>query len=1284
MMRKIILFSLIATVAIGSIWSQNRRVVIDWDAQQKSAASSGFSAKNSQAAKRSAGILAISEVQVNYSERWQDTNFATPGSLEISNISFQPATAADLQKVDRTLIPSNIDASLYSSTARGQVFTTLSVVPLVNRNGSIQKITSFDVRYSYGRQSLPSRNINVTNSVLATGNWYKFKVEKTGVHRIDRRFLENLGMDVNGINPRNLKVYGNGGKPLPLLNVENTVFDLPETPIQVVGEEDGSFDSGDFILFYGTNTKGYDFENDTHLNPYSDDSFYYVTADGGAGKRVQPMVEPTGNSTVSITQFNEVQFHEVDEESPAKVGRRWYGNRFTIENEQRYEFTFPNIVPGAPMRVMVRAAAASETNTSMSVSINSTTMNPLNFTRVSGQTFLNPKLLDEEIPAAGETVTVDLTYNNGGNPSSIGYLDYVHVEALRQLTGVNGQLSFRYNQAETLAGVGEYQLTNASQFTQVWDVTNPAFITNTLNEGNAATFSFKAPMGQIREYVAVNPSDYFQPVQISDSRVPNQDIKGTIFKDASGGFQDVDYVIITAPFLLQPALRLANHHKQMRGLRVKVVTTDKIYEEFSSGKQDIGAIRNFVRYVYENASSPNNRIKYLGIFGDTSVDYKNRLPGNNNVVPTFHTLLSTNTISSFMSDDFFGSLDIDEGTIGLVRDGRPGSRLDIDMLDVAVGRILADNVSLANAMVDKIINYTSRETYGNWRNNFVLVSDDVDKSGEQRLQLDLDELGDTINVKKPFINVKKIHSDAFRQQSSAGGDRYPDVNEAIKDAIDVGAVIFNYFGHGGEDGLAHEFIYSQQMARDFQNRDRLPCIVTVTCEFTKFDDPQRITAGELTYMNREGGAISMVTTTRSISIFLGIEYNEALAEQLFGYGQNVPNTPAEGLRISKNNIGDDLRRVVFYIGDPAMPLAFPRQSIRLTTLNGVPLAQATDTLKALSRVRLGGEVVTENGQLISDYSGVVEMKIFDKNVQRQTLDNDNQGVVMNFTTLGEGLFNGQASVTNGKFEVEFVVPRDIQIPVGNGRVSLYARRDNVLEDQTGFNLDLKVGGLNQNAPEDNLGPTIRLFMNDESFVSGGVTNDSPIILAKLEDENGINTASGIGHDIIAILDGDEANPFVLNDYYQTEVDDFTRGTANYKLRDLEEGVHTLTLRAWDVYNNSSTAEIQFVVAGDDELKITRVLNYPNPFVNYTEFWFNHNRPFEPLEVQVQVFTVTGKVVWTKNQIINTDGFLSRDIVWDGRDDFGDRIGKGVYVYKITVKSTLTNQQTEKFEKLVIL
>lgn len=1297
-MRKTILLC-IGLLLSGIGLAQQKNVTIYWEEANLSRSSSLIPSSLSANEKRDRLLsqinLQLERDQLLYQHQWEDTGLANESSLVVSNIRYGALSTSEMSRVNKDLVPDQPEYWINSTTGLGKIYTTVSISPVVRINGQYQKIRSFSVDYSYKTSRGNNNRQPIVNSVLASGNWYKFKVEKSGVYRLTRSFLNDLGMNTDGINPRNLKVYGNGGKPLPLVNENNFVFDLPETAIQVVGEEDGSFDSGDFILFYGTGVEGYTGngfydiggvfrENGTYLNPYSDESYYYVTVGDSPGLRVAPMVEPSGTADVTINRFDDIQFHEEDEFSPARVGRRWFGNRFDIENEQSYEFTFPNITPGQEMEVIVRAAAASESRTSMTVNINSTPVNPLSFSAIDDPTLLSIGSLTENIVASGETVTVDLTYNNEGNPSSVGYLDYISVQAFRNLTGSNGQLSFRYFPAAALPGnIGQYEISNASQFSQVWDVTNPAFITSKQNDGGGS-IAFKANLGEIREYVAVNPNDYFTPLQAAVSQVPNQDLKGTIFNDASGNFQDIDYLIVTAPFLIQPALRLANHHKNVNGLNVKVVTTDKIYTEFSSGKQDIGAIRNFVRYIFENASSQSKRLKYLCLFGDTSVDLKNRFSNNNNIIPTFHTPSSTSTWTSFMSDDFFVSLSPLEGN--LVNNNTVDAKLD-----VVVGRILADEVPLANTLVDKIIGYSEKASYGNWRNSFVLISDDVDERYEyQSLEVTLDSIGDRVTAEKPFINVKKIHSDAYQQETSAGGNRYPEVNEAIINSIEVGALIVNYFGHGGEDGLAKEFIFTKTDGQNLQNRNRYPCIVTVTCEFTKFDNPLRITGGELTYWNRDGGAISLITTTRSIGVQLGVSFNLLLAEELFGFGLNIPGTPAEALAVTKNQISQPGKRVIFYVGDPAMPLAFPKQSARITTLNDVPITQATDTLKALSMVKFGGEVVDPAGNVLTDYNGVLEAKVYDKDLQRQTLGNDGvrgdngQLLIMDFKTLGEVMFNGQATVTNGTFEFEFVVPRDIQIPVGNGKVSLYAERNSALEDQTGFNLDILVGGLNENAPEDNTGPTIQLFMNDESFVSGGITNDSPFLIAKLEDENGINTASGIGHDLIAILDDDEANPIVLNEYYQANVDDFTKGTANYKLRNLEEGLHTLTLKAWDVYNNSATGEIQFVVFGDDKLEVQRVLNYPNPFVDYTEFWFEHNRPTEPLDIQVQVFTITGKVVRTINRTIMTDGGQSRDIVWDGRDDFGERIGKGVYVYKLTVKSTLTNQQVEKFEKLVIL
>lgn len=429
----------------------------------------------------------------------------------------------------------------------------------------------------------------------------------------------------------------------------------------------------------------------------------------------------------------------------------------------------------------------------------------------------------------------------------------------------------------------------------------------------------------------------------------------------------------------------------------------------------------------------------------------------------------------------------------------------------------------------------------------------------------------------------------------------------------------------------------------------------------------------------------MVTTTREISYAFG--FNNILSQNLFGYGVSTTSNVsiAEALRLTKGLSTDTSAiRVTSYLGDPALMLAIPKPKVVLTKINDVPITQPVDDLKALSYVKLSGEVRDESGNLLTAYNGDLSVNVFDKNYNKLTLNNDGFSPAISFANLGETIFRGNASVVNGMFDIGFVVPRDIKIPVGNGRVSFYAKRNQILLDKTGYNLDIKIGGINTNAVADVTPPKVRLYMNDESFVNGGITNDSPFFLAFLEDEHGINTASGIGHDIVAILDGDETKPYVLNDYYETELNNYTKGKIRYHFRNLTKGLHTITFKAWDVYNNFVTAEIQFVVADSEGVTLSNVLNYPNPFVNYTQFWFSHNKPYEPLEVQVQIITITGKIVKTINQVVTTEGFLSREITWDGKDDFGDKIGKGVYVYKLTVRSTISNNKAEKIEKLVIL
>lgn len=1218
------------------------------------------------------------------------SGFADEKSLQISSVVYETITREQLGDLKIASIPASIGATITNMNNPASQKAVITLSPIIKSGSNFQRIKSFSYSFSttanranpFSTQSFNA----ISNSVLSSGEWYRFYVLKSGVYKISKSFLQSLGMNTNSTDARNIKIYGNGGRMLPLLNSTFYPDDLAENAISVIGESDGSFDGQDYILFYAEGVDNWNEESKTHTNLYADRSYYYVTAQGGAGKRIGNMPSIDGNPTLNVSTFDDYQYHEVDKTNIARLGRKWFGERFNIENEQTFEFKFPNIVPGTQMNLRINAAAAAFAQTTLNVSANNQDMGTITFPSLNpdGDLAVERGLLNTF--TATEDVAIKLDYNNGAVPSSDAYLDYIIVEAKRNLQGYGKQFRFQYNDADLNTGIIQYQFSNAAGITQAWDITDIYNVRKAENPG-ASVFAFKAYLGEDRQYIAVDAANYLTPLKESKTRVANQNLKGTILKNSQGLFQDLDYLIVTPASLNSQAQRLADFHKNYSQLNVKVVNLENIYEEFSSGKQDIGAIRNFVKYIYNNSSIPAKKIKYLNLFGDASFDYKNRIPNNTNIVPIFHALNSFSLGGSIMSDDYFVMLDDIEGT--MIPDSyNPTNPLSHDM-DLAVGRMLVTDIKQAEEMVTKVIEYHAVESYGKWRNNFVLISDDVDADWENSIQTGIDALGDEITAQKPFVNVKKIHTDSYVQEASAGGFRYPKARKDFVDAINQGALVFNYFGHGGEDGLAKERIFEKTDAQNLNNRYKYPLFVTVTCEFTRFDNPYRPTAGEYTYWNPKGGAISMVTTTRQISVTTGQAINEAFSAELYGYGTTNYIPISEALKIAKNNYNGSAL-MVSYIGDPAIKLAIPKPTIVLTKINDQPIATSTFVFNALSPVKLTGEVRNVQGNsILANYNGDLSVNIFDKNVEKTTLGNDGVTngsglILMDFILLGETIYRGNASITNGQFEFNFVVPRDISIPVGNGRVSFYAKKTQALEDQTGYNTEIKIGGINVNAVADNIGPRVRLYMNDETFISGGITNESPIFLAFLEDENGINTASGIGHDIVAILDGDENNPYILNDYYETELDNHTKGKVRFPFRDLAVGLHTITFKAWDVYNNPVTAEIQFIVVGDETVTLKNVLNYPNPFVSYTQFWFTHNRPYEPLEVQVQVITITGKIVKTINQIVTTEGFLSREITWDGKDDFGDKIGKGVYVYKLTVKSTLTNKKTEKYEKLVIL
>jgi hypothetical protein len=1220
-----------------------------------------------------------------FSGQWSTNGSIDETSAELTSIETVEISMADLKQLPLKTIPNGPKMKVANARSRNKTNGSVEIYPIFYSNGVLKKIIRFSIAYRMKPQLRSSSSSNfVSSSVLKSGSWYRFAVDTTGVHKLNKSFLNSLGINTSSINPKNIKIYGHGGKSLPLINSETLSNDLIENSIQVIGEDDSVFNNDDYILMYAIGPKKYNAENNSHINPYSDDAFYYLNISSGNGSRMSLAAEPNEATTEIFDSFHDYLFVEDDQYNIAKLGRRWFGHRFYVENVRVFDFNFPNLITTSPIKVKAYVAATAESNTSMKLKINGSEVDTFTFSAMDSQLLAAEDFFNGTFASSSDAISVEMSYNNSGNPSASAYLDYISIEAERSLTSLGTQFEFKHNDTAILSGIGAFTISNASSITQVWDITNPYEIQFYTNTDAEAQFEFKTNLGTLRTYQAVG-TDFYQPRKTNNTSIENQDIKGTVFLDNQGQFKDIDYLIISPRYLMSQAERLAEINRNQNNLSVKVYSLESIYQEFSSGMQDIAGIRNFVKYVYDNASDPSKKLKYLCLLGDASFDYKNRVPNNTNITPSWYSINSISLTGSFLSDDFYGMMDSDEGAMS-----------NSDKLDIAIGRVLANSNQQAKEMVDKVASFYVAETFGSWRNNFLMISDDVDEFSDRLIQETTDIIAEDVKQEKPFLNVFKIHSDSYVQETTSGGARYTQVNKAIFDALEVGAIVVNYFGHGGEDGLAVERIFDKINAQELNNPCKLNCFVTVTCEYTKFDNPTRTSAGEYLFWNKRGGAISLITTTRQIFVNVGIQFNKSLSQYLFSYGSNENISVGEALRRTKNdpmvtNISQ--RRLVFYIGDPALKLPMAKPDIRVTKINDEDISTTDQVLKALSTAKITGNITDESGAIQTNYNGTLTATIFDKDLQRTTIGNDGTTdgsdlILLDFDAMGEVIFRGQASVTNGLFEFEFIVPRDITVAEGNGKISLYSKTETPLSDNRGFSYDVTIGGVNLNAPEDNIGPTINLFMNDEIFVSGGITNENPTLIANLYDESGINTASGIGHDIVATLDGDETTVYKLNDYYTAAVDDYKRGSLSYPFRDLSPGLHTLKLKAWDVYNNASTQEIQFIVFDeDDSLELTNVLNYPNPFINYTEFWFNHNSS-DVLDVSIQIFTISGKLIKTiygqTNAGSKANSSTSRDLTWNGTDDFGSKIGKGVYVYKLKVRSKTTGMQAEKIEKLVKL
>lgn len=1144
----------------------------------------------------------------------------------------------------------------------------ISFIPVVWLDGRYQRINSFklvvdkmvDEKALARKMSTPatrSATRYTDNSVLATGKWVKIRVKTNGVYRITKSELAKMGFS----DPSKVRLFGHGGEILPETGIGNIADDLKEVPMW---RNNGS------LLFYANGTTKWKYSNSEYIheqNHYSQYSYYFLNQTDGE----EPIPFPTSQSPVTSTiqtTFPEYLLHEKDEISLCTFGRTLLENDdYSSSRTKSYNFT---LTDNASPRIKVAVSFGSNalTESSLSVLLNNTPIGNINIGKTSSVE--KGKMVEGGYygSANAEKATITLKHNVTSNNVN-GFLDYIRITYTRNLTLRGNSLLFRgtYNRGNAV-----FKIATEKSDIKVWRVTEPKAIAEYKGEYADGYYNVAAPASNNEVYVAVDVNGNHPSVEFV-GRIDNQNLHA---------LEQTEMVIIVPSnrLFMEQAERLAEMHRNRDNIKVTVVTADQVYNEFSSGTPDATAYRRFMKMFYDRAESSKDAPKYLLLMGDAFSDnrlitYKNRR--QEDYLLCFPSKNSVSTTDSYVLEDYFGFLDDGEG-----------SSHTTDKVDLGIGRIPAQTLSGVTAVVDKIIEYAENKEAGSWQNNIVVLADDGDDVSPNSHMRDAENIASQVQRNNPSFMVKRIYWDDYPMVKLATGNSYPAVTAAINEQLQEGALIMNYSGHGSANLFSHEMAWkASDMAAC--TSARLPMWVTASCDISPFDIGDG-SIGEEAMMNPVGGAVALLTTTRTV-----YQSHNALINKEFM--KTILSRDAEGRRIS---IGDAVRQSkvnLIYgasdlstnklqyvlLGDPALKLNLPEYKAIIDSFDGAS-TETAGKASAGGRISIEGHIEDPAGSIATGFNGIISPTMFDYEEEVTTRDNTDLGAYTYYTHKSK-LYSGSDSVVAGKFKLTIPVPMDISYSDREGLLNLYAvTHDRNLAAQGTYN-NFIVGGTSPDITDDKKGPEITMWLNTTEFRNDDEVNSAPCLFVTLKDPNGINTiGSGIGHDIIAMVDNNAEYTFNLNNAFNVSVGDYTSGDIAFPLPELPAGEHTLMVRAWDLLNNSSTAIIRFNVVPDLAPKFMDITVTPNP-VHRGEsatFKLTHNRPQSEITVTIELLNFQGQLLWSNTEDAVCDGTVYT-YTWNVAAAGGQPIPTGVYLYRAKVSAGGSTEQT-KTGKIIIL
>lgn len=1164
-----------------------------------------------------------------------------------AHIEYPDYITAD--KSDQTEYPDEPSIELHITGQSEQSYAIVQFGTTVRTHEGLKQINSCKVVLdSIPKMAYANKAHYAEQSVLSSGRWVKIAIRESGIYQLTHQQIRSMGFS----DPDKVCLYGNGGCALPEQQIGDCPDDLRQIPL---------YREGSRILFWAQGIiewvpNGTWFKH--NVNPYSNYGYYFLT---DADLQQNAVFEKYANNleeTSVISEYCALELYEKDQYAWYRSGRKLYEETdfsTLAGNENTYNIKTPNATGNGIGTVRVCFSDDDPNASGVNISINNNSVGRFTIPSIPANAVASENTGYFSFDAAHLAADNRITLKHNAQVGTHGHLDYIELAYQARLSLESSMLQFRFN---TAVNGQRLKFEKADANTVILQKTSDnryISIDFTLNNDTLLTQAVSAENSDM--FVAFKTNTTYPAPQVI-GEIPNQNLHG---------IKQADMVIIVPESgrLTSAANRLAAMHVYFDSITAVVVRADQIYNEFSSGTPDATAYRRFMKMLYDRAGSTEQRPQYLLLFGDGAWD--NRMLSKEwktcnpkDYLLCFESENSLNKSTSYVLEDYFGFLQDNNSETFLT-----------DIPDIGIGRIPVVTKEDADAVVDKLYNYMNGNNNAAWCTRLLFLGDD----GDDNMHMSHAEYVAT-NIEKsyPEFTQKKIFWDSYKAETTASGLSYPGVRSDILSNLNQGVLLVNYSGHGNDDYLSHELVLKKQDFLESKTKNP-PLWITASCDIAPFDNSAD-NIGEAALLNPDGGAIALLSTTRTVYAHLNKPINNLFSTYVLKrHPDGSYYTFGQALKEAKKQLvtGDanrDLSENKFHyilLGDPAMRLAVPKEKVILDSVN--------QTVCAGQTIHISGHIEYFDGTEDSLFSGTISTQLFDSKDLVRCLNNAGAAdTAFSYYDRKNRLFSGMDSVKNGRFSIDIPVGLDINYTGNNGALYFYAKGQN---DAIGYCQDIKIQGTSQEIKNDTVGPWIWLYLNTPDFSNGDVVHSTPLLVAEMKDSSGINLGSSVGHDIIAIVDNDPSMTYILNDYYQPVIGDYTQGKVVYKMPEIPEGKHKLMLRAWDTMNNSKSVVLDFTVNPKQNPSIIKLEASPNPAHGSTTFYLYHNRDSEEVDVRIEIFDSAGKTVDTIEGIV-TSGSCTAE--WNF-SQIGLR--PGIYIYRAVIKCK-NGTHTSESSKLIVL